>query len=424
MIFVLWAAVCLTAALMMVRFGRVSAVSVGFVGLLAYSLPALVGVTKPVLTERMVGYLEPASDQAILVMAVAWAGFAASLYISAVGGFFRLKTPVPHVAPLPQHLNRFLLIAGFITVALFFSVSRGTGFMWFLQARADVAAEIGVEWLLWKWTLSLGFLAAWYHPAPFVARAFFTSMLLIVSMNDRTTPVIVLVSLAAACNWGRPLRSVIFTPKALAAATTVVSVILFGKLLVTSLKSDISFFDLLMASDPMAILAGWEAFGTHQLLETAVALNVSYPLWDTVRDSLAQFLVMPSAFGFDSRGYNEMFQTQIFSEATYGLASNLWAHSWSAAGIPGVFVAGHLFGFALLAADKMVARSTSMAFFMFILIASTIGIYAHRNSPENLLAILRPIVLVYVLVQLIDFFAPGRHQKRYAPGRHQKTIRA
>ncbi|MER8751545.1 hypothetical protein NKH57_20095 [Mesorhizobium sp. M1050] len=401
MFFLLWVTVIATTILLLTRFPTVSAIWIGFVGLCAYSIPALLGITRPVLSGKMSAYYAPTSDAATLVMAVAWLGFALSLFVADTSGYAQ-KQPTIRAIPHPVYLNRFLLAALGLVVLCYSSLAYKSGnFLWLLDPRAEISSYIGADWLLWKWSIALGFLIGWYFQVPWARNVFSCLLALIVVGADRTTPVITLVSLGFALMWGRPAIRTLFSGKSLAAAAAVLAVIFYAKPFYVSLKSDQSFSDILASTDAMSLQAGWEAFGTHELLEKVVALNVSYPLWSTTRDCLAQFLLVPSYFGFGSGGFNELLQQQVFSQATYGLASNLWAHCWAMGGLLGVLIGGGIYGASILFLNNSIVRSRGMMFFLFLLGAATIGVYAHRNSPENILALIRPIVIVFLTIQVM-----------------------
>jgi hypothetical protein len=167
-------------------------------------------------------------------------------------------------------------------------------------------------------------------------------------------------------------------------------------------KRDLPFGMMLSGgSDPMAMVASWEAFGTHENMEGLIRTNTTYPWWNTVRDTLAQVLIQPSAFGFDSTGFNTVLQTQIFSQANYGLAGTFWGQAWAIGGIPVVIVFGLLYGFSLVALHRASLNSKGMWFFFWIILGSVIGVYAHRNALENVLAQSRQPLVGFVTIQAI-----------------------
>ncbi|RWQ14436.1 hypothetical protein [Mesorhizobium sp.] len=218
--------------------------------------------------------------------------------------------------------------------------------------------------------------------------------------GDRTTPVVAVVGVIVTLSWGMPIFRAVFSIKAWFGAALVLAVIFLAKPFYIAVKTGVSFSSVFDSTSTMAFQSGWEAFQTHELLERVPALGVSYPAWDTLRDSMAQLLVMPSAFGFDRTGYNELIQTQIISYATYGLASNFLAHWWSTFGLVGVVAGGMVYGFSLIFLNNRILRSWGTGFFLFTMLAAILGVYAHRNSPENILALMRPIVLAYAVVWL------------------------
>ncbi|MER8941370.1 hypothetical protein NKH82_17945 [Mesorhizobium sp. M0915] len=411
MIIVLWAAVIGTIVVMLANFPTVSVPWIGVVGLFSYSIPALVGLTSPVVSPGMVGYFTPSSDQATMVMAIAWVSFAASILTARA--FQAIDRDAIRVLPHPRYIGRFLTVTFLISSGIFASFVMRYGLGWFLQAKTEVSSFVGIDWLIWKWSNGLGLLVAayflgWSRQAKLYAIFFGLMVTINMIAGDRTTPVIAMIGVIISLNWGVPIRQAVFAPKAWFGGGLVLSIIFLAKPFYVALKTGESFNSVFSGMSTMSFQSGWEAFGTHELLERVLELNVSYSPWTTLRDCLGQFLVMPSAFGFDSTGYNELIQTQIISYATYGLASNYWAHWWSMFGLLGVVVGGMVYGFSLIVLNNRIMRSKGMGFFLLLMLAATLGVYAHRNSPENILALMRPIVLCYGAVWLAMYIVPMR----------------
>ncbi|MCF6117304.1 hypothetical protein L2449_10340 [Mesorhizobium muleiense] len=411
MILVLWAAVVGAIAVCYANFPTISVPWIGVVGLFSYSIPALIGFTTPVVAPGMLTYFTPASDQATGVMAIAWASFAASIVIAK--SLQAIDREAIRVSPHPRYVTRFLTITFFISSGIFASFVLRHGLSWFLQTKTEVSNIVGIDWLIWKWTNGLGLIVAayffsWSRQCKLYA-IFFGSMVAInMVAGDRTTPVIAIIGVIISLNWGATIGRTAFAPKAWLGGGVVLAVIFLAKPFYVALKTGESFSSVFASMSTMAFKQGWEAFGTQELLERIMALSVSYSPIVTLRDCLAQFLVMPSVFGYSSTGYNELIQTQIISYATYGLASNFWAHWWSMFGLVGVVAGGMVYGFSLIFLNNRMMRSKGMGFFLLLMLAATLGVYAHRNSPENILALMRPIVLSYAAVWLAMYIIPMR----------------
>ncbi|MER9082614.1 hypothetical protein [Mesorhizobium sp. M0028] len=400
-----------TITVCLANFPKVSVPWIGVAGLFSYTLPALVGLTSPVAAPGMTGYFAPTSDRATMVMAVVWMAF--GLSIIAANAFHAINRQEVRVLSHPRYINRFLTLTFVLSMGLFASFVIRYGGGWFLQTRSDLSSLVGVDWLIWKWSNALGLLIAAYFftwsRLCKIYTVFFGAMIVVnIVAGDRTTPVIAMVGVIVSLSWGMPIGRAVFAPRAWLGAGLVLAIIFLAKPFYVALKTGASFGEVFNSMSTMSFQMGWEAFGTHELLERVLALNVSYSPWATVRDCLAQFLVMPSAFGFGSTGYNDLIQSQVISYATYGLASNFWAHWWSMFGIVGVIIGGMVYGLSLVFLNNLVQRSGGMTFFLFIILAATLGVYAHRNSPENVLALMRPIVLAYAVVWLAMYFIPFR----------------
>ncbi|MER9579466.1 hypothetical protein NKJ36_25105 [Mesorhizobium sp. M0142] len=411
MIFILWAAVVSTIIVCLFSFPTVSVPWIGVAGLFSYTIPAIVGLTSPVVAPGMQGYFAPTSTYATMVMAIVWVAFGASMLIA--NGVRAIERDTVGVLAHPRYISRFLMLTFVLSAGIFawFVLRQGTG--WFLQTRTEVSAAVGIDWLIWKWSNALGLIVAIYFfswsPLCKLYALYFGAMILInMIAGDRTTPVIAMVGVIVSLSWGMPVFRAVTSPAAWFGGGLVLAIIFLAKPFYVALKTGSSFSQVFGGMSSMSFQMGWEAFGTHELLERVLALGVPYSAWDTLRDCLAQFLVMPSAFGFGSTGYNELIQTQIISYATYGLASNFWAHWWSMFGLLGVVAGGMVYGFSLIVLNNWILRSRGMSFFLFMMLAATLGVYAHRNSPENILALMRPIVLSYAAVWVAMYIVPLR----------------
>jgi hypothetical protein len=408
---------------MLANFPTVCVPWIGVVGLFSYTIPALVGLTSPVVAPGMVAYFTPASAHATLVMAIAWVSFAASILIAKSLG--AIDQNAVRVLPHPRYISRFLTLTFVLSAGIFASYVMRQGTGWFLQTREELGSAIGIDWLIWKWSNALGLVVgayffSWSRLTKVYAAYFATMILINMIAGDRTTPVIAVIGAIVSVSWGMPLARAALSPKAWLSGGVVLAIIFLAKPFYVALKTGQSFSYVFDSMSTMAFQSGWEAFATHELLERVTALGVYYSPWATLRDSMAQFLVMPSAFGFDSTGYNELIQTQIVSYATYGLASNFWAHWWSMFGLVGVVAGGMVYGFSLIFLNNRILRSQGTGFFLFMMLAAILGVYAHRNSPENILALMRPIVLSYAVVWLGMYVVPlHTAYRRMMPSRIQ-----
>lgn len=420
MILVLWAAVIGSIIVCYANFPTVSAPWIGVAGLFSYTIPVLVGLTSPVVAPGMTAYFTPASSQATMVMAIAWVSFAASILVAK--SFHAIDRNAVLVVPHPHYISRFLTLTFLLSAGIFASYVMKQGAGWFLQTRTELGSAVGIDWLIWKWSNALGLIVAayffcWTRLSKVYAAYFATMILINMIAGDRTTPVIAVIGAIVSVSWGMPINRAVFSLKAWLGGGVVLAIIFLAKPFYIALKTGQSFGYVFKSMSTMAFQSGWEAFATHELLERVMALGVSYSPWATLRDCLAQFLVMPSAFGFDSTGYNELIQTQIVSYATYGLASNFWAHWWSMFGLVGVVAGGMVYGFSLIFLNNRIMRSKGMGFFLLMMLAAILGVYAHRNSPENILALMRPIVLSYAAVWLAMYIVPMHPDyRRMIPG--------
>ncbi|WP_224699539.1 hypothetical protein [Mesorhizobium sp. CO1-1-8] len=275
--------------------------------------------------------------------------------------------------------------------------------------RADIYDAVGgLISIVWRWVSGLGLLASVYFDRPWGrgARIYQAIFALMVALNaiagDRTVPVILAMAFAIVLLWEWPITKAALHWKAWAIGLATLAIIFFMKPFYLAYKRDLPFGRMLTGgSDPMAMVASWEAFGTHENIEGLIKSSTTYPWWNTVRDTLAQLLIQPSAFGFDSTGFNTVLQTQIFSQALYGLAGTFWGQAWAIGGIPVVIVFGLIYGGALVALHHASLKSKGMWFFFWIILGSVIGVYAHRNALENVLAQARQPFVGFVTIQVL-----------------------
>ncbi|MCF6122207.1 hypothetical protein EN904_06410 [Mesorhizobium sp. M7A.F.Ca.CA.001.07.2.1] len=406
MVLALWSMVAVTTFILVARHNRVSVVAIGYVGLLAYSVPALIGFTRPVSAKGLVPYLEPASSEAILVMVAAWLGFGLALLLmpSSVDGG---RPPCYQLHPM--RVTWFIRCALIISLACYAWMANRAGLEWYAMERADIYDAVGgLISIVWRWVSGIGLLASIYFDRLWGrgARIYQAIFALMVALNaiagDRTVPVILAMAFAIVLLWEWPITKAALHWKAWAIGLATLAIIFFMKPFYLAYKRDLPFGRMLAGgSDPMAMVASWEAFGTHENIEGLIRSSTTYPWWNTVRDTLAQLLIQPSAFGFDSTGFNTVLQTQIFSQALYGLAGTFWGQAWAIGGIPVVIVFGLIYGGALVALHHASLKSKGMWFFFWIILGSVIGVYAHRNALENVLAQARQPFVGFVTIQVL-----------------------
>ncbi|MER9336809.1 hypothetical protein NKJ06_22885 [Mesorhizobium sp. M0293] len=404
MIFVLWAMVLASTGILLTRHNQVSVVAIGYIGLLAYSVPALIGYTRPVSARGLEPYLDPASSGAILVMAAAWLGFGLSLLV--VPRSSGMAEPVRYQLH-PMRITWFIRFALIISMLCYAWMANRAGLQWFAMERADIYGVVGgLISVVWRWVSGIGLLASiyfdrlWGRGARVTQSIFLLMVVLNAIAGDRTVPVILAMAFAVVSMWEWPITRAALNWRMWCIGLATLAIVFFMKPFYLAYKRDITIGIMLTGgSDPMALIASWEAFGTHENIEGLIRTNTTYPWWNMVRDTLAQLLVQPSAFGFDSTGFNTVLQTQIFSQASYGLAGTFWGQAWATGGIPVVIVFGLLYGLALAALHRASLQSKGTWFFFWIVVGSVIGVYAHRNSLENVLAQARQPFVGFLAIQ-------------------------
>lgn len=303
----------------------------------------------------------------------------------------------------------FIRCALIISLACYAWMTNRAGLQWFAMERADIYGAVGgLISVVWRWVSGIGLLTSIYFDRFWGRGGRITQTILIVMValnaiaGDRTVPVILAMAFSVVLMWEWPVTRAAFNWRMWCIGAATLAVVFFMKPFYLAYKRDLPFGVMLTSgSDPMAMVASWEAFGTHENIEGLIRTNTTYPWWNTVRDTLAQLLIQPSAFGFDSTGFNTVLQTQIFSQASYGLAGSLWGQAWAMGGVPIVIIFGLLYGLTLVMLHRASLQSRGMWFFFWIILGSVIGVYAHRNALENMLAQARQPLVGFMAIQIL-----------------------
>ncbi len=412
MILVLWVMVILAGGIVWVRFPRMSVVAVGFAGFLAYTFPALIGYTRPITLRGLLPYLEPASAEATAALVIAWFGFAVSLYFIGVD-----RVPVSYEVH-PKRIKWFIRCAILVSLACYGIMAARGGLAWYELEREEITERVsGVVTFIWRWTNCLGLIVSVYFADGLFVRkkrfeqSFFVLMLALNALGgDRTVVVIAIMALAVTWMWNWPLKKVAVSWRTWGSGLIVLAIVFFMKPLYISVKRGIPLSETLGAQNTTSLIASWEAFGVQENLEGVIRSGLSYSLWNTIRDTLAQLLLQPSIFGMDSLGFNRLLQEQIFTGATYGLAGTYVGQGFAVGGFFGVFIFGFLYGLSLGAIHRITVTCRGMLFFLLIIVGCVIGVYAHRNSLENVLALARQSVVAFLILQaLVWLILAGRY---------------
>lgn len=390
----LWAVVVLSAVIVLLQHPRVSIVTLGGAGLLAYSVPALVGLTLIPETAE----LTAVTQTAVAYMVLMWSAFGVTVW---AGSF--LYSPAGKPAD-GQALGdgSFLVAAAAVFVALvaIIVVQLGPGVLLIGRYRfADAMGAsqvLGLSWVIGKWAAALGLVFACQSRRWPVAAAFVTALVFVGLLGDRTTPVIALAAALLVMLRNLPIMTALRRPLVWVGAVVVTAAVFLIKPAYKALSAGVDIFTVLAAERPVAIMAQWEAFGTHAVLERIVATGFSFDWTSTLTASLGQLLVVPSAFGISSSQFNDTYQPLMFPDVTYGLAGNYLAQWFAMFGLVGCIVAGALYAAVLMLIDRWHQKAPGSVASFAILIGSAFAVYQHRNSVENELAIMRQVAIAFI----------------------------
>jgi len=392
----LWLSISATVMLMLYRYRYVSLPSLGVIGLLAYTLPALFGTFRSPVT----GDYLTVSPDGTLVMMWGWSGYLIGLLVT----FIHPQKQMPRVGP--EHLRTgdvFPAIAASLSAIGYALIAARLGMDFFLQPRGTTAV-LGAPYMVWKWIPAVGLVASVVYGKRitfFVSIVFLT---VVAISGDRTVP---LIAMAAAIfvyfSQFTHLRASL-SPGAIISIASALAVIFLTKPAYVFLKTG-----SLPPIDLTSLLQYWEAFTTHSILEKIIETNWSYPLSEMLIGVSAQFLIVPSALGIHSNAFNTAFQGELFPHVSFGLAYNYWAQWYAVIGQFGVFTGGFILAAALSSLDRFAHTRNGLTQTFAILAGATIAIYIHRNSLENIIALLRQPLIAFIMIWLVSWFVsrPG-----------------
>ncbi|MGE5501460.1 MAG: hypothetical protein ACM3W4_05995 [Ignavibacteriales bacterium] len=409
--FVLWTVVLLTWVVVLRTNRRVSLVLVACLGLTIYSVSALSGWVFPLSSLR---HWERVTDAGRYGMALGWLGFLVSVSVASLGRRPAAQATAhpnqpPAGAPRPIFYDaparNFMLVAILASLAGFgYAIYRG-GPLFFLPSREQVFQLIyGAPFLLWRWVnvVGLNVAVASRRPLPF---AFFLGAVLInFLMGDRT--VIVLGGMAAlmAGVWQTPVIRLFRNRWIIGGGVGLVIITLFGKAIYTAVKSA----SLTSASHGFVLdlnntLMNFEPFMVQHLMDSVIQYNLTISSGDLLMGIVGQLLIAPSLFGIDSGAYNVLITNTLFPTVTFGIAFSFWAQGYSWLGYFGIFLYGVIFGSIAIVLTRTANRSGLLWRSFWIICGTVIGIYAHRNSLENIIAVVRQAFLAFFPLLLLAY---------------------
>ncbi|UXN73366.1 hypothetical protein N8D56_21200 [Devosia sp. A8/3-2] len=399
-VFFLWTSLLTATYFVFSRYTRIGVVTLAWAGLLAYSIPALIGVSVSLPRPGMPAGMYPASLDAVTAVGLSLAGFGIMVLIASVT-FAKPKLRC-RTEPLTRDDQGFVIAAIVVVVALYAFLSALMGWSFFLDGRHKVEAEGGIALIFWRWAVAFGLLAS-IRSKKIAPIAFFALMLALVAVSgDRTVPVITAVASLLLVLYDRRVLSVLLSPVPWVAIPALGASIFLIKPLYISIKNGQSFGSVWSSIKPSSILFQWEAFVTHELLERVLASGFRYSYETMLLLSGGQLLVVPSAFGLNSAQFNTEIQAQLFPDLTYGVAYSYLAQWVSMFHLPGAFVAGALFAAVIGLLHRWLTVASSRWFLLALMLGSVTAIYAHRNSVENLLAVWRQAAIVFAIILIVQ----------------------
>lgn len=329
---VLFIICCVTFASIYSYSRYVSAVLFAALGLLAYSIPALLGVSATAGVGQQSSYIYQTSTLSIRATILVWLGFLAVISLSP-----RQEPPSTKIST--KTLETFALCALALSLILLAPVVYQNGVIFVVRPRQEIST--GPIYLIWKWCCAFGLLSAILAHRIWLACLFCVLLALIAVAGDRTTPLICMASVCLATCGGMPIKSLLCSFRAWCMAGGLLAIVFFTKPIYRIVKAT-SLHNLTNLTLREFILQ-WEAFGIHEILVQVIEKDFPYSWTIAAKDAFAQLLIVPSAFGFQSNHFNIVMQKALFPEVSYGLAYNCWAQWYAMSGWAGLCVGGALF---------------------------------------------------------------------------------
>lgn len=371
-------------------FGVLSLIGLGLFGLTLYTIPAIVGVYL-VPGVGAAGVTSATTSLATSAYIIAWASVCLCLMVARRA--ISLKPPI-NATPRP---NRILLQALFlISLAMYFVIASRDGVLFFLAPRQVIdTGGLDIK-IIWRWVNAYGLIVAISLGRRGFATIFGTLVLVYFVAGDRTVIAVLGAAIFIQQYFGRAFLPVAIRPAIAIPSAVGLAAIVFGKSIYLSVK-DWSLDPLLLTFSSgrfITNLAYFEPFVVHNQMEVVTARGFDYPLWEVVKGSLGQLLLIPSLFGIDSSSFNVMFTDEFYPGISYGLAFNYWAQGYAVGRELGIVGFAAIFVIALVSADVVARKVTGARRAFVLLVGALVAVYIHRNSLENILAIVRQLAIV------------------------------
>lgn len=395
--------------------GALSIVGAGLLGFTAYSLPAVVGVYLPPRLGET-GYVAQTSAMATGQLVVAWIAFTVGLILMSRAVRQEQTTRHAVVGPPRPADSVALLILLAAGIGLYAAIAVIDSPLYFLDPRQVQAAIFAEGKMMWRWVNAFGLLLSLSTRSRLLLLVFGAFTLIHCIAGDRTMVAILTVALAIQVYGGKRLAHVVRRPPFLMGGLVAFVFVLFGKPIYLSLKQG-AIDPLIENFRPDRLLVNlnyFEPFGVHNQLEVVTSTGFRYPLSDVVSGVLAQFLIVPSAFGIDSSRFNVLFTQEFYSELTSGIAFNYWAQGYAVGQTLGVVVFAMIFAALLVSCQRIYLIAGRLGQIAVLLIGVLVGIYIHRNSLENIMAFIRQILLIGLPLMLTARLITGRVRRHRA----------
>lgn len=408
--FLVWTIVLLTWVVVLRTNRRVSLVAVACLGLTIYSIPVLAGWAFP--PTGGVRHWVHVPDEGRYAMALGWLGFLLTVGVAGLRAH-RSTGPNPGQpfpgAPRPIFYDgptrNFLTLAVITSVIGFgYAIYRG-GPLFFLPSREEAFQLIyGAPFLLWRWVNVVGLnVAVAARRRGFLL--FFTGAVLInFLMGDRTIIILGGMAALAIAVWQTPLLRLVRNRWLIGGGVGLVVITFFGKAIYTILKSEsVASAAQNFVFDINTTLMNFEPFLVQHLMDSIIRYNLTISTSDLLLGVVGQLLIAPSLFGINSAAYNVLITNTLFPTVTFGIAFSFWAQGYSWLGYFGVFLYGVIFALAAILLTRAANRSGLLWRCFWVLCGTVIGIYAHRNSMENIIAVVRQVFLGFFPLMLLAY---------------------
>lgn len=275
-----------------------------------------------------------------------------------------------------------------------------SGKMLFVSDKALVMDGLGRWHILYAAAITVGFPTAYLLRARFYCAVFFLMLIFEVYIGFRSpmaVSVLSVFSLYLARN--NPIRRLVGQWKVIGLA------ILFGAFLfsikqtLTVLKAgsiDIVMDRLSSAGFYLDAVVKSEPFVIQSTLNHVISERFHTEL-DHVLSALNQFFLFSDVLGIDLQSFNSHFQHALFSDVTYGMASNVWAQMWSAGGWGLLFLFVILFNLVILFFNNMLACRNSILRASFAPMACYWVFYIHRNDISYIINLEKRLFIVFAI---------------------------